>query len=372
MRKDNIIHFAWYAAPYGGSFIRQILTLEGELFKNGYNLILVLPDDAKKQKWCQDLIGTQKMNIKFITEKNDRKKRIKEIEKIIEETKPAIIHSHFGMIENELLWISKRKSIPFVYHSRAAIAKSKNLLDKIKKYIKYSILYKGVYIIGLNGDMKCQLEKYKFNMKFYKEIPEVLDFSRLRAETDFSRNDLKLSEKDNITLMMGYDMEIKGVDIALKAFELIKEKNYKLLVVMAKDKENNLNKIKEICKGRIPKYLTILNPTENIADYYKISDQFLSASRTEGFSNSVLEALYLKKKVIISDIEGVSWAKKYESVFSYDVNDYVQLKECIINKKKIKEEKLEEIQNKIKDKYSMETWIRDVMNLYKKIIYGEE
>ena len=219
--------------------------------------------------------------------------------------------------------------------------------------------------------MKNQLKEYKFNMKFYYEVPETIDFERFNKKGNLKRKKLGLKEEDYVTLMMGYDIKIKGVDIAIEAFKMINKKNYKLIIVMARNKEKNIKEIKSNNNGKIPENVIILGPTENINDYYYISNQFLSASRTEGFSNAILEALYLKKKVIISDIEGVSWAKQYPSVLTYNVNDTNRLKKCITEKINLNEEELTKIQEDIKNKYNIDTWSKEVINLYKNIIKGE-
>ena len=145
----NILHFAWYTAPYGGSFINQIVKLKNELAKNKYNLILVLPIIVSNEKWCVDLMDKNIIDIRFIKEKSKNEKRKTEIEQIIDAENPILIHSHFGMIENELIKICKRKKIAFVYHSRAELPKANNFCQKIKYYIKYAIFYKGVYIVRI-------------------------------------------------------------------------------------------------------------------------------------------------------------------------------------------------------------------------------
>jgi len=45
-------------------------------------------------------------------------------------------------------------------------------------------------------------------------------------------------------------------------------------------------------------------PTHNVASYYNSSDIFLSSSREEGFTYSVLEAAYCNPMIIASEIGG--------------------------------------------------------------------
>ncbi len=56
--------------------------------------------------------------------------------------------------------------------------------------------------------------------------------------------------------------------------------------------------------GKIPAWIKLLEPVENISAYYDEAAAFLSPSREEGFCYSAVEAAWCKCPVIASDISG--------------------------------------------------------------------
>ena len=370
--KKTIANFAWYNAPYAGNFISQMLQLSQKVKELNYNFLLVLPEITKNREWCQEIIKKKTIDIIFIKNENSFLNRIKELRRLIKNENIILIHSHFGKIRKELLLVSILEKTKFIYHAREEIIEAKNKKDKLKQKIKYHVFYKNKYVVVLNKEMKERLKDYNFDIKNLIIQPNSIDFDRMKKINKSRmqiRTENQIKPQDYVVLMMGYNIEIKGVDIAVKAMQQIQDSEIVLAIVMATNQEKNMEQIKKMCGATVPNSIKLLAPTENIAEYYNFADCFLSASRTEGFSNSILEALYMKKAIIMSDIKGTKWAEQFDSVCTYHVSDAQELKE------RIKERKteelivdLEQIKQKVYQEYDVKIWAKKIANFYKNIL----
>src|SRR5437879_9500126 len=86
--------------------------------------------------------------------------------------------------------------------------------------------------------------------------------------------------------------------------KLVKQgQDISLLLSLSINREVIESKIRERFE-QVPQWLTILDPRDDIASYYKLSDYFISASREEGFCNALVEAAYCGRPIITSDIPG--------------------------------------------------------------------
>ena len=172
--------------------------------------------------------------------------------------------------------------------------------------------------------------------------------------------------------MMGYDIKLKGIDIAINAIKKAREKNNKIVlaIVMSSNKEENIKEISKWFNGKFPNWIHILDANQNIGEYYKLADAFISASRAEGFSNALVEAIYSKLPAIISNIKGTSWANNLSSINSYDTlsEDELTLKIESLMKNSVNINELENSKNIVIEQYSINKWCKEVISIYQKIL----
>ncbi len=87
--------------------------------------------------------------------------------------------------------------------------------------------------------------------------------------------------------------------------EIIKKRNIKFVFIGQLEEEDYVIKLKDFIKeNKIEKYVEILGvKNEDLAEYYRLADIFVSASNAEGFPLTVLEAMASGCVLILSDIE---------------------------------------------------------------------
>lgn len=139
-------------------------------------------------------------------------------------------------------------------------------------------------------------------------LPEEI---KLKNSAEQIRASLGIRNGDFLVLSIGRLHKQKGFDLLLeivkKFVDEVKIKNYKrrfVFVVIGDGEEMDflLNRTRFLSLGE---YIRFLGYKENVYDYINACDLFLLTSYWEGSPNVVLEAIYFKKPVISTSVEGV-------------------------------------------------------------------
>lgn len=284
----NILLVADYAAPYEGNFINSIKKLEEKVIENNGKIIYSFPEKAQEIEWIVELGKTRKVIFHSRDIRSNKKMFYNEVlnENI------DIIYSHFCIPRTQLAIkiVSKQTKIKLVQHYHNHYQMPENI---IKKFI-FKTIFKGDLNIACSESVAKSIP-YKNTVA----VPNAINFDRLDKYED-----IKLSEDNQkVILMFGFDYERKGVDIAIKAIKNIAEKyNLVLAISVAVGKEKIEQKIINDF-GKIPAFVKILEPRDDIATYYRAADIFLSAAREEGFCYSIVESIYCNTNCICSNLK---------------------------------------------------------------------
>lgn len=356
-----ILQIAAYYAEFSGNFINALLELDKKVYSKENKMIYAFPNEAKQREWCVELQKRRK--VYFLPLKNARLnvKTYKMIRRICILEKVDIIHSHFELYDIPSLFCSSRTKI--IWHVHDALDAEKKGIKKTIRKVQYKFFSKRVYIITISEYDKQKLISKGVRNNCIKVIPNGI-------RTDCLKN-IDIQKNKPVFLTMGWDFERKGVDLILQASKRLKDEHYDFEVII-NCRFQTINLIKKYVDIEKEKWLFIQYPKVHIEDIYKDANIFIQASRYETFSFAVCEAAYAGLKVIISDIDGLAWAKdlKYVSVFKNEnVNElYEKMKEHIISFNKNKN--LENIRYNrilIDNNYSTYRWVEDILQFYERI-----
>ena len=192
------------------------------------------------------------------------------------------------------------------FFSYKIIANTQKIIDEKKVYEKF-VSTKKIEVIN-NIFLKSDISK---EAKYY-------------ADELFRKNEL--NETVNIITIANVK-EYKGYIYAIEAIKLLPE-NYKYLMI-GDDLEDYFQQLqKKISDYGIDErvlYLGKLNHDYAMAILQK-AQIYLSPSKTEGLSNSILEALMYRKKIVASDVGGTSDLLEGGKLgYLYDLGDAYQL-----------------------------------------------
>ena len=201
-------------------------------------------------------------------------------------------------------------------------------------------------------------EKFKKTKKMEKEIQEL-------------KKKYKMKQEDFIIGSVGRIAQEKSFDELIKFTQkLIKDnKNIKLIIV---GDGPELNKLKELTKSlKIDKNVIFTGKVkyELMGAYYHLFDIVTSFSTTETQGLTIIEALACSKPVLCINDESFRQmiTNKYNGYLFKDGNDYIaRIKEIIKNKKQYQE--LTKNALKSVEKYSKETFGKNVLKVYKETL----
>lgn len=188
------------------------------------------------------------------------------------------------------------------------------------------------------------------------------------------QKNLGISEDDMVFLLLGWSPVRKGVDIFLRAaIELSSQyKHCRFLVVGTSETREFV--AQSMRKSSLAdKFIRGIGPAENFSDLLKLTDVFVTASRSEGFSYAVLEAMTAGKVVLSSDIAGVRETNgRSDGVWLFPTEDWKMLSGLM---KKITQLQQEERRllgransQYVIENHSLDQWSKAMGEVYKGLI----
>lgn len=207
-------------------------------------------------------------------------------------------------------------------------AHSLSLKSKVLRKINSITLKFSDHIIAQTEFSKFDVAKhYKVPLEKILVIRNIVDKELLKERGEEFHPKEFNNEYFNI-VAAGALYSVKGFDLLIDAMRLVVEKDKKVrLYILGEEryevgyKKRLLNQIKE---NGLQDNVFLLGHKSNPYPYFKNSDLFVLSSRTEGFPNVVLEALYYGTPVVATN------CVDFSEVIVEGVNGYVVDKESYI------------------------------------------
>ena len=364
--KQKIINIVSnYSSIYGGNFIPSLHELAKHLVANNFKVIFTFPLDAKNRNWINYLKVDDLIEICFINFSNYKKFK-KEIRKINKAKNVSILYIHFiSMLRMKLLYLFNKK-IKLICHEHSDFrgGHTDSFFTKIKRFFEYKVFRKDAKYIFVSKSLKDEHTNKK-NL-FY--VPNALCTERVPCQKiDLSKfkNEHNINDSDIVFLIFAWSPYVKGLDTAIKAFLNTNSSNKKLVVVHGKN--NGYNNCVSYLNNKLgnsdflnDNRIILVSPSEDVFSFYALADAFISSSRSEGFSYSILEALYFDLPVFSTDIDGVQWCKKYKNVKFFNANNDKELSNLINSFKRPKEKKID---TNIAIEFDIQTWCESIIKI---------
>lgn len=363
---NKVIQIAGFQAPYGGSFLASLKSIDRKITEKGGEVIYIFPEGAKERSWCKDLQKSRR--IYFIPLKAYSIKTVMKLKTIFRYEKPDIVHSHFDGYDLASYFAIHNKT-KLIWHLHN---------DKNKKSIIKCMKYRYIYGV-LSKKIKyicCAPHIEKFILDFGAKKENV--FTVLNGIDDFKLEEqMKIATKytnnkfdfEGIKLLMhAWDPHRKGLDTAIGACEILNRRGIKVRLYCTCVDEKKVKQYINNLGTRVFNNITLLLPTENICNYILKSDIFISPSRAEGSPYSIMEAVIAEKPVVATILPGVDWQKHLDSIWEINIGDKEQLAnkiEEIINHRKLEmDKKLSQSRHIIKSEHTVEKWANEVIKIY--------
>lgn len=348
---NKVIFVCNYAANYAGNFIASLNNL-AEKLGHDTKIIFIFPKSAVIKNWEIDLSKYQIVYSNF-----QSKNLVKTIAKNIDRTDKVVIHLHFvsALLLINLRRITNSNNL-LVYHQHMTI--KHNWKMSVKGLLLRTLAFKNVIYIGVSPYVYKDLCR-EVGRKRCRLVVNAIDTKRLVTAN---------RHKNNNILIFGTNFKGKGVDLAIEAIRMSRISSKIKLEIVTHNIENVKKLIIQQYK-EIPRFVNIRGTSTNISELYKNSFLFLSPSRAEAFSYSVVEATYSGEQVIASDIPGQNTLKNIPGIYWIEPNNTHQLKECIEKAYDNQENRMTNVnllnaEKYIEKHYSLDSWSNKIINIY--------
>jgi glycosyltransferase involved in cell wall biosynthesis len=269
-----------------------------------------------------------------------------------------IVHSHHRYFDT-MLWFVK----PFVKVKTITSAHS-------KVYGKKLISYKADKLIACSNNLKKYLiNNFRLPENRIKVIYNFVDPGKLiiKINKEELKSQLKIDLDDYVIGFIGRinDKE-KGINVLLKAFNLIEKTNSPIHLLVIGDGQDKKEAEKYCFTNNLK--ATLLSSTENIFDFYNVMDVIVLPSRVEAFGLVVIETGLIQKPFIGSNIDGIDEIVQhgkdgllFESGNSEDLKNKIL---TLINNKRLADSLATNLNKKILDSFTIDKIIPKYEKLY--------
>lgn len=370
----TILIISDYAACYRGNFIPSIEAIDSFLvLHNGLGeparVIYLFPDVADQQPWAEEFA---KQHSAFFISRSFYSKHftlsdLRMLRRILATEHVDLIHTHF-IFYNYALCVAHytfARHIPVIghFHNQFRIPPTRSAFLK-----RFVVEHTYAQILGVSPSVAEGVKKYT-HCRNVDYVMNAIAFERLDR---FETINLRDVPAQKIVLMAGWPASVKGVDVAVKALNRLRqEKNLDIkLCIMQSGDFPQTERCVRLAIGIMPDWVVQLLPREDIAAYYHAADIFLSASRTEACPYSLVEAAYCTLMIISSDIPGPR-ELQIEGMRMFPMDDvdalthtlYDMLTLSPVEQQSIRQERL-----RVMQRYNLNTWCEKIVNHYKTFI----
>lgn len=347
-----------------GNFIFLLKGLEKKIVEEGGEMIYIFPEPAKDREWCKEI--QKRAKVYFVPYEDALKKvnTYKIIRKVCSKHKVNIVHSHHDAYDFPVTLMAPLKTKVFI-HLHNAIGENYWNHKGIIRGLKYVVgrqIYKRANLISVSEHHRKIACKKRFNINKSRVLLNGISLDRIPKTEQL--------EKQFNFLTFASDFYGKGGDLVIEACKRLANEGYRFkLLFCSGGRKEGWKEFEKYFPNEMPEWIETCNVVDDIGELYSKCNVFISASRKETFSFSVCEAIYSGMKVISTDIPGLEWAKNIPSVEfcqNEDPNDLLRvMKNCIANNYTVNISRIEKSRNIIEEKYSQDTWVKNLLNIYK-------
>lgn len=358
--KIKIMFLINYVINGGPSNVVKNIIFNLDREKYEITLVTLFPENDSNVIEMYNNLGIEVKEFNFQSRINCMMGFAKEFYLFIEEKKFDIIHSH-GIIPDALTARIKNNVVKVTtLHN-----------NMFEDYVTtYGILKAKIFIfLHLNFLKKidhcvcCSKSVYEVMNKYLRNITYIrngISKSYYCENNKVTRMKLGIPDTAKVFIFVGNLNDRKRIVWLMTEFKKYHNKNEYLIVLGTGDKFDECNNI-------VDNNILTLGFKKNVIDFYKISDIYVSASASEGFSISIIEALENGLGLFLSDIPS------HSELFKIDKQYYLgEMFDCVednflyslnlLRNSKINKEKIIEFKNKY---LSGENMTLEYENIYK-------
>lgn len=374
IQNKTILHLTDYGAPYAGNFIASLTALESLLDSNEAKTVYVLPSRASDRVWAQEMAQTH--DVRFL-KNGGFFSYLRQVRGLLKETNADVLHEHFIHFSEKLAaWFASKTCghrVETVLHLHNHIELPKSPLLRLPHMLYFRSVSR---FVCCSESVAAHIIADGVTKERVRVAQNAIAFERLDCFDSSVRASLHLPQQAKLALMFGYNYSIKGVDLAVNAVRLLREREglpFTLAVALSSNLEQvRLRICAELGVSDVPDWILLLPPREDVSSYYRMADVFLSPSRQEGFCYALVEAAYCRTPVLASAIDAQKDLALPKSAF-FPPEDVEALASALL--RVLSEEhtasraqELEQAGERVRQTYALSRWAERVLAAYLEIL----
>jgi N-acetylgalactosamine-N,N'-diacetylbacillosaminyl-diphospho-undecaprenol 4-alpha-N-acetylgalactosaminyltransferase len=288
-----------------GGAEKIVVTIINKLQKENYEVELICLEKNNFYNLSKDI------KIKYLTNNSGKNNGIKKLFEIpflafklknyIKENDIQIVQSHLyranyiNVLSNIL---GAKHQTQIVNHGIASRYKIKGLLGKINLFLIRNLYSKANMIITISKEMKNDLNNlflFKNKQLVINNPYDIENINRLKIQENTK---FVFDSKKKYLITMGRLIKLKKYDDVIKSLKNLPENVELILLGEGEEKENLKILAKEL---NLKERTHFIGNVKNPFKYLSKADIFILSSETEGFPNSLIEALACGLPVISTD-----------------------------------------------------------------------
>ena len=371
----NVLIAANYSAPNSGNFIASLITLGRALREQGNFAVFVFPKSTNTLRntdanWCR-WFEREGFSVELLSLEENSENQLRDLLHLVNAYSIDVLHLHFGIFHKIMLKnrsCFKGKKIIMHDHMDFPAGYKPTFQNSGK-----NMLTAAVYNLLDIRYVAIASQKHQFFRRIIRKcyyLPNALSYERNISHSmdrDTCRQKLGILPTDEVCLFLGWSLDIKGLDIAIKALHTCRETNPNLILCIVGFGHTPAESAAQYIESKTgisasSPWIKYLASTEDMYAYHRAADVYLSASRTESFSYGLLEAISQNTPVAVSDIEGAKWSWEYSKCFHYPVEDHLACSLAI--RDALKTGRAASNADDIIRNYDIHDWCRQIIAIY--------
>lgn len=302
-----------------------------------------------------------------------------QIRAFVRREKVSIVHTFF---ETSDLWagpIAKLSGCPVLISSR----RDMGILRSRKHRIGYK-LFRGFYdsVLAVSPQVRdfC-IQQDGLDPAKVQTLFSGLEIERVEKGADRAilRRQMDIHETAPVITTVGNIRRVKGIDLLVEAAKLVCREYPRALFLVAgrKSEEQYCRELDEkILSSGLSENFRFLGSREDVFSILHVSDIFCLPSRSEGFSNALIEAMGCRLPCVATDVGGNREVLEHGQtgflVANEDDRDLATRLICLLDDPSMAIEMGRRGEAVIHSRFTAEAMIRNLMEIYRKLLAAKE